>query len=171
MLTDCDMLSRCNTWTNEWRKDEETNRKRKEQQQKEETISNKDSNTLTAPADISQAKTTVTTQPFALLALISADPGRGDKAEPLPIPRTHINPRVVRENVINRTLLARTCDRVRTLWILGTGAETATTAMTNLGLESLLVGSTDEEYWRTYCDVPDLATFVSRLEKKHAHEA
>jgi hypothetical protein len=47
----------------------------------------------------------------ALLALIAADAAE-DK--PPPIPRTHVNP-----NRSKRTLLALTCERARTLWIIG----------------------------------------------------
>ena len=74
---------------------------------------------------------------------------------PSPISRTHINPKEVGSNNINHTLLASTCNQTRSLWILGTEAETARTAMTNLGLEPLPVGSADKEKsWQIMSGVP-----------------
>ncbi len=142
MLTDCDMLSRYNTWTNEWRKEETTG------------------NWIDKHQDNKAI-------PATLLAMMKTD--EADNGSP-PIPRTHVNPKVVGANIVNRTLLASTCDRARTLWIIGTGAETATTAMTNLGLEPLPVRSTDEEeYWQTKSDAPNLQTFLSRFERREDH--
>jgi hypothetical protein len=49
-----------------------------------------------------------------------------------PTPRTHVNPKVRGDKTLNRTLLAKTCDRARTPWITGQGSETATIARENL---------------------------------------
>ena len=105
--------------------------------------------------------------PIALLALIAPD-GKTDPEDTLPpIPRTHVNPKIVGAKIVNRTLLASTCDRARTRWILGTGAETGTTAMTNLGLEALPIRGTDEEkYWQATNDVPNLKLFMSRMARR-----
>jgi hypothetical protein len=74
MLTDCDVLWRRNTWTNQWRKEEETVKRTSKQQRKE-------GNPL----------------PAALLAMISAD----DAERPPPIPRTHVIPKLVGANTVN----------------------------------------------------------------------
>jgi hypothetical protein len=107
--------------------------------------------------------------PIALLALITPD-GRTDPEDALPpFPRTHVNPKIVGAKIVNRTLLASTCDRARTMWMLGTGAETVTTAKTNLGLEALPIRGTDEEkYWQATNDVPDLKLFMSRMARRES---
>ena len=107
--------------------------------------------------------------PVALLALITPD-GRTDPEDALPpIPRTHVNPKIGGAKIVNRTLLASTGDRSRTMWMLGTGAETVTTAMTNLGLEALPMRGTDEEKcWQATNDVPDLKLFMSRMAKRES---
>jgi hypothetical protein len=141
MLTDCDMLSRYNTWTSEWRTRQEA--------QDEQTKATNPTNTE---------------QPTSLLAIIRTDLDSAER--PPPIPRTHVNPKVTGDKIVNRTLLAETCDRARTLWIIGQGAETATIAMENLGLEPLRIQSTDEgDYWQTRCDAPNLKVFLTRTER------
>jgi hypothetical protein len=73
-----------------------------------------------------------------------------------------------RSKHVNRTLLAG--QQARTLWILGTGAETATTAIANLGLEPLTVRGADENnYWQTTSDAPNLQTVLTRLERREDH--
>jgi hypothetical protein len=53
------------------------------------------------------------------------------------IPRTHASPKTTGAKIVNsRTLLA---DQAQTLWVIGTGAKTITTAMTNSGLEPLII--------------------------------
>jgi hypothetical protein len=145
MLTDHDVLLRHNTWTNKWRKEEGTDKWTSKQQRKEED-----------------------TLPAALLATISRE--ETEERTPL-IPRTQVNPKAVGANTVNhQTLLASTCNRACTLWIIGTGAETATTAMTNLGLEPLPVQSTDkEECWQTTSDALNLRTFAPRFEQREDH--
>jgi hypothetical protein len=65
------------------------------------------------------------------------------------IPQTHTNPRTCGPEVMEKTPMAAAHDTTRTLWIIETGAETATTAMTMIGLTPLLVHQTDEEtYWQ-----------------------
>jgi hypothetical protein len=157
MLTDCDMLSRHNTWTNEWRKEEASNKWTNEQQRtKNDHVRN-------------GGQMSNSTAPVALLALISTDGTRDPKATPSPIPRTHVNPKIVGANTVNRTLLASTCDRARAMWILGNGAETATTAMTNLGLEALPIrGTNEEKHWQSANDVPNLKMFISRIARRQA---
>ena len=105
--------------------------------------------------------------PVALLALITPD-GRTDPEDALPpIPRTHVNPKIVGAKIVNRTLLASTCDRARTMWMLGTGAETVTTANTNLGLEALPIRGTDEE---KHCVVPLTQRFFLSAEQRTARQ-
>jgi hypothetical protein len=95
-----------------------------------------------------------------LLALISSGGTKDAEAATSPIPRTHVSPK----NMVNRTLPASTCDRARALWILGTGAETATAAMSNLGLEPLPAPRTDEDkHWQTSNDAPNLQMFMSHM--------
>jgi hypothetical protein len=54
-----------------------------------------------------------------------------------------------------------------TLWIVGTGAETATQAMNNLGLEPITLRSTDEDtYWQAQDDAPNLQTLMTRLDRR-----
>jgi hypothetical protein len=140
MLTDCDMLSRYNTWTSEWRTSQEA-------RDKEEN----------------DTHTTNTKQANSLLAIIHTDLERA--TNPPRIPRTHVNPKVTGNKTVNRTALAlaETCDRARTIWIIGQGSETATTAMENLGLEPSCLKSTDEtEYWQAQTDAPNLKTFLAR---------
>ena len=137
MLTDCDMLSRCNTWTSEWRTQQEA---KKEQDES-------------------------TDQPNSLLAIIRTD--LGDAERPPPIPRTHVNPKVTGDKTVNMTLLAETCDRARTQWIIGQGSETATTAMENLGLEPMHLKGTDEkEHWQSQTDAPNIKVFLARQDRQ-----
>ena len=157
MLTDCVMLSRYNTWTNEWRKEEASNKWTNEQQRtKNDHVGN--------VVQIPHSKL-----PIALLVLISSDGTKDPKATPSPIPRTHVNSKIDGANIVNRTLLASTCDRAPTMWILGTGAETATTAMTNLGLEVLPIrGTGKEKYWQSTNNVPNLKIFMSCIPQRQA---
>jgi hypothetical protein len=82
MLTDCDMLSRHNTWTNKWRETE-----------KDKSTDNNNE------------------KPQSLLALTSDSL----QSETPPVPRTHVNPKIIGPKIVNRTLLAETCDQARTL--------------------------------------------------------
>jgi hypothetical protein len=85
-----------------------------------------------------------------------------NNTEPPPIPRSHINPKVTGKKTANRTLLAETCDQAWTVWILGQGAETATSAMTELGIKPITLRATDEtEYWQDKDDVPEMETFLN----------
>ena len=120
MLTDCDMLLRYNTWTSQWRE-------RIERQEKEHRNNDPSS----------------TERPNSLLAIMKTDLHKAEQSPP--IPRTHINPKITRVKIVNRTLLAETCDRARTIWIIGQGSETATTTMKDLGLEALNLKGTDEQ--------------------------
>ena len=103
MLTDCDMLSRYNTWTNEWRKEEASNTWKNEQQRTE-------NDHVRNGVEVSYSNL-----PIALLAFISSDRTKDPTATPSPIPRTHVNPKIVGSNIVNRTLLASTYDRARTM--------------------------------------------------------
>jgi hypothetical protein len=61
------------------------------------------------------------------------------------------------------TLLAKTCNRARTPWIIGQGLETATIAMKNLGLETLSLKGTDKDNcWQSQADIPSLKAFLAR---------
>jgi hypothetical protein len=108
-----------------------------------------------------ETNTTNTDLPISLLAIIETDLQQATKRPS--IPRTHINPKV---NVTNRTRLAETCDRARTIWIIGQGSETATLAMSNLRLTPLPLKATDkDEHWKAQTDVPDLRTFLPRSDR------
>ena len=139
----------------EWRKEEASSKWTNEQQRTE-------NNHVSAGVRNSNSKL-----PIALLALISSDGTKDTKATPSPIPRTHVNPKIVGANIVNRTLLASTCDCTRTLWILGTGAETTTTAMANRRLEPLPVPRTNEDkYWQTTNEIPNPQMFMSRIARR-----
>jgi hypothetical protein len=126
MITDCDMLSHYNTWTDDWRKTAGTSKGKNQNDTKQKELTQTDRK-----------------EPTSLCSLITTD--LQGAQDPPPIPRTPVNPRVIRDKAINHTLLAEACDRARTAWIIGTGAEMATTAMKNLGLEALTMKSTDED--------------------------
>jgi hypothetical protein len=71
---------------------------------------------------------------------------------------------------MEKTPVAAAHDTTCTLWIIGTAAETATTAMKMIGLTPLFVHQTDEEtYWQEEADVPDLTTFLARIKNKQAN--
>jgi hypothetical protein len=143
------MLSRYKTWTEEWRKTAGTSKRQNKGDTKQEELTQTDKKESTS-----------------LCSLITTD--LQGAQDPPPIPRTHVNPKVIRDKVINHTLLAEACDRARMAWVIGTGAEMATTSMKNLGLEApLTTKSTDEdEYWQHQDDAPSLATLLMRLQKK-----
>jgi hypothetical protein len=85
----------------------------------------------------------------------------GNSSELHPIPRSHIKLKVIGEKMSNHTLLAKPCDQAQTIWILGQGAETATSAMTDLGLEQIILCATDEsKYWKDQEDGPGINTFL-----------
>jgi hypothetical protein len=120
MLIGCDMLSRCNAWTSEWRTQQEA-------QEAHELESNPPNTKL----------------PNSLFAIIRTDLEQARR--PPSTPMTHVNPKVTGNKTVNRTLLAKTCDRARTLWIIGQGSETATIIRENLGLEPLHLKSTNKK--------------------------
>jgi hypothetical protein len=143
MLTDCDMLSRHNTWTSEWRTQQEA---QEEPHEKESDPPN-------------------TKLPNYLFAIIVTDLEQAGQSPR--IPRTRVNPNVTGDNkTVNRTLLTKTCDRARTLWIIGQGSETATIAMENLGLEPLRLKSTNkDDCWQSQADTPGLKAFLARSDR------
>jgi hypothetical protein len=104
MLADCDMLSRHNTWTNEWHKEEGMKNWMNKQQRKEVDEAKR---VRTGVWDFN------TTLPVALLALISADETEGIETTPLPIPRMHENTKIIGANIVNRTSLAAPCNKAR----------------------------------------------------------
>jgi hypothetical protein len=66
-----------------------------------------------------------------------------------PLPQSHSNPLVTGPRSDNRTPLAEVCDKARTLWIIGQGAETATAAMEQLGIHPLLLKASEEDnFWQ-----------------------
>jgi hypothetical protein len=176
MLTECDMLSRYNTWTCEWRKEALT-RTLEEQIKvtKETDPSPPNQRTLFTTTEQRTGVTTYDvwkTAHESLRTRTAIKTLEGDlheycnQAEAPPIPRSHINPKVTGTPTATRTLLAETCDKARTIWIIGQGAETATAAMTELGLEPLTLRATDEiNYWQEHGDVPTLETFIARLQR------
>jgi hypothetical protein len=190
MLTDCDMLSRYNTWCSEWRIAAEAVLA---QLTKEEELTRAQ---LTREDELTHTKTAPIETPRTLLnhtehqeSVTTYDKWRAkqdslgqhpkpqtlkddlsnfcEHTDPSPIPRSHINPKVTGAKTDNRTLMAETCDKARTIWIIGQGAETATAAMTELGLEPITLRATDEtEYWRDHGDVPTLETLLTRLQRQ-----
>jgi hypothetical protein len=66
------------------------------------------------------------------------------ETEPPPIPISHINNKVTGDKTADRMLLAETCDKARTVWVIGQGAETATAAMSELRIEPIILQVTDK---------------------------
>ena len=57
--------------------------------------------------------------------------------------------------------MAEAHDTSRTIWIIGAGAQTATTALGSIGLDPLTLHATDESpHWQETLDVPNLTTFL-----------
>jgi hypothetical protein len=174
MLTECDILSRYNTWTSQWREEHEKQTTEKEHpkqghntavtlftQEEVETglttydrWSNKQERQRTDKGDITWHSYSAEVQRFCA------------EHEPAPVPTSHINPKTVGPKVATRTPMAETCNMARTMWIIGTGAETATTAMIALGLTPLVTRKSEEtESWQYQTDAPSLATLLTRVNR------
>jgi hypothetical protein len=171
MLTECDMLSRYNTWTSQWRIQQ-----KKEEAEIEQTES--PFVTLFTQEEINTGSTTYdrwsdeherqrTEQGDITWHRYNDEVKRFcNEEEPAPIPTSHVNPRTVGPKVAIRTPMAETCDKARTMWIIGTGAKTATTAMTELGLTPLVTRQSEEqECWQYQTDSPDLKTLLTRINR------
>jgi hypothetical protein len=57
-------------------------------------------------------------------------------------------------------------DGERLIWLINVGAQTAESAMQNIGLNPIVIGKSDEaELWRDYEDAPNLQTLLQRKER------
>jgi hypothetical protein len=154
MRTEGDTLSRYNTWTSQWRVQHEKEQAEKAQTERQteatEATQNTTATTLFTQEELDTGITTYDRwsidyeRQLANNGDISwnsyeAEVNRfcNDK-EPSPVPTSHVNPRTVGPKVAIRTPTAETWDMARTMWIIGAGEETATTATEELGLTPLV---------------------------------
>jgi hypothetical protein len=166
MLTECDMLSRYNTWVSKWK---ET--KKEPDDNADDETQNQGTTLHSFPTQQEEQYGVTNYQRWA----------HGHKKEPpslftdikqfatqvsvaTPLPQSHINPVITGPKSNERTPLAEACDKARTMWIIGQGAETATAAMEQLGIHPLILRTSEEDnFWQEQCDAPNLTTFLSRL--------
>ena len=133
MLTECDMLSRYNTWTSQWRKDHE---KRQQEEEEQENTTTTPIALLSVYTEQEQATGMTTYKQWKEEQDRTTQQVERTLPEVIhhltttpPIPRTHVNPIITGPKVSKKTPMAAAYNAACTTWIIGAGAETATTAM------------------------------------------
>ena len=134
MLAECDLLSRYNIWTDEWR--------------------HAKPNITSTPDPTSKT----------LMTRIQHDMQTEQPNKTHNIPRSFFHPHVVGPIDGDRTPLATKCDQGKTMIIIGAGGQPIEEAMINIGLTPLIIDQTDEApYWQQLEDLPNLERFEKRL--------
>jgi hypothetical protein len=165
MLTECDMLSRYNTWTDEWRnKTAHTEDTAAKTLFSLYTQDEQDTGSTTYGRWCDEQKQTK--GPIAL----DFERDLGDilhtLEEETPVPVSHLNPKVIGSCFQTKTAMAEICDKSRALWIIDSGAQTITTAMTSLGIQPLILRASDEvSFWQEQTDSCSLTTLRQRIER------
>ena len=144
MLTECDMLSRYNTWTDNWRNPTEDGQQ-------------------------TNGRTLLTYQEYrnqldkrAAVDVLNTHPWNSESPRPLPF--SNFNPQVT-GTVADppRSILTEICDKTRTCWIINREAETVTTAGEAIGIHlHLQYSTTEDQEWQTKYDIPNAHTFLHR---------
>jgi hypothetical protein len=169
MLTECDMLSQYNTWTEAWRN------------KKDDDITSKTLFSLYTQAESDTGSTTYgrwcdeknrketekgtgQTKPHFTRDLYELTK---TLTEETPVPVSHVSPKVIGQCFQNKTAMAEVCDRSRTIWVLDSRAQTATKAMTALGIHpTILRESKEQQVWQELTDSCNLTTLRQRIERK-----
>jgi hypothetical protein len=135
MLTECDLLSRYNMWTDKWR------------------------HAKPEPTD------TETSSPKTMMSRITNDVRKTQPKELHAIPMSFIQPQVIGPKGSERTALADKCDKGKTLIIIGAGGQPITEAMDQIGLTPMIIDHTDENpYWQQIDDMPNLEKLECRMD-------
>jgi hypothetical protein len=172
MLTECDMLSRYNTWTDAWRDGEEKTAEKTRvslyTQHETETASTTYGRWCDKQNWEKEGKV-----PRSLRRSFEKDLCELSRTlgEETPIPVSHINPKVVGTCFNNKTEMAEACNRSRALWIIDSGAQTITKAMLSLGIQPIILRESQEvEFWQELTDSCNLTTLRQRIEREKATE-
>ena len=153
MLTECDMLSRYNTWTDLWRQQEEP---KQEKGIASTMLSYRDYRSkLDRKAGVDSTNTT-----------------NHYREEPRPLPFSNLNPQLTgKATAPHKSMLAEICDKTRTCWIMNRELETAKAAGENVGINIQVLHSTTEKpEWQSKNDIASATTFATRRLKEPLQE-
>ena len=159
MLTECNMLSRYNTWTSKW--DRET------------TADKLKSNKQSTPVKVKTVTKAITTYAQEIEEIRRAGPvGPYEElretvrvlTNPIPVSVTNRTVKIVGPKDAEQTDWAASLDTRRIIWMMGSGASMVEKAATQVGVVPAVMKQLDENPdWQAREDVPDAKTLLARI--------
>jgi hypothetical protein len=153
MLTECDLISRYNTWTSAWR----------EADIPMTAVARSEERERSTYEDWTTGEQTNTPGAEILQEMMNQ--------EPRPIAFSITHPQVRGPTTNNTTELAEAYNTDRTMWIINTGATTIGEAVTTLGFNPCVLRKTDKQaLWQERSDAPNMKTMLERMHRQATEE-